>query len=523
MRYYAVIIPGAPATFPARYDGGGVWGSHINGVADPGAQQIEIHIEEMAFNVPTPDSVITVHGVSWDQIRTTDQIIGLPIVVNGGMMPGLPLATLQSVKRGTLLTGRIFRAWGNWIGTDMSIGIQFQVAGADEKGEGGESSSGGGDASGGSGPSSDSGSPAMVLGTQRQRISRRVGFRSIDNRGFSRGATTPFGGGPPTASASSIGDIGQFSGSNVFGAATTEVGGVVSSLFGGGSQGLQAPLNLIHNLMPGMNLSGAISETLGRAFSQGGANIGISDALKLNYQDAGMYQNMQQYAQYIQKFSQSILGIKNYPGVNMTSKGQGINVWDATKVLGWGQIDYTDLIGQPTWIEIQKIQVKCIMRGDIQCGYHVTVPPGLYGLSPTAIVTHRPGVALNTLQVNAFGVPIGQGSPQRDNVSIPGAGVVTKVLHVGDFRNPDGVGWSTTYDILIESALPQLPFIGLASQFGGGAGLGITDPSLILGGQIPPILLPPRPPGVQSNLLSRRGVQVPDPGIVRIRRGRRVN
>jgi hypothetical protein len=53
MRYYAIVISGAPASFPARYDGGAQWGTEFNGQYDPGAQQVEFQIEEWRPNIPT--------------------------------------------------------------------------------------------------------------------------------------------------------------------------------------------------------------------------------------------------------------------------------------------------------------------------------------------------------------------------------------------------------------------------------------------------------------------------------------
>jgi hypothetical protein len=339
----------------------------------------------------------------------------------------------------------------------------------------------------------------MVVGARKRLTSRGIGGRSLDRRPYARGASTPIGGGPPTVTPTDIGDIGQF-GPGAVGEATSTIGGVVSSLFGGGENQLQSPLNLIHNMMPNMSLVDAISETLGKAFPQGGAKIGISDAIKLGYQDAGVYGNMNQYAGYIQKLSQSILGIKNYPGVNMTSKGEGINVWDGTKALGFGVISFYDLIGQPTWIDINKIQVKCVMRGDLFCGSGVSIPETIFTLSPSAIAGLAP-----------------PGAIQRQNISTPLSGIIVRTLHIGDFRNPDGVGWSTTYDVIV-SGLPQLT--SSAGFEGGGIAGGIPALPGTPGGPATELT----PGGSISNrFMLRRGVVQPNPGIIMIRRGRRVN
>jgi hypothetical protein len=87
---------------------------------------------------------------------------------------------------------------------------------------------------------------------------------------------------------------------------------MISSFFGGGGSGagggLAVPLNFIHNMMPNMPLSSAIQETLGKVFPNADLKVLISSALKLGYQDSGMYQNLTQYASYIKKLSHSIMG-----------------------------------------------------------------------------------------------------------------------------------------------------------------------------------------------------------------------
>jgi hypothetical protein len=278
-----------------------------------------------------------------------------------------------------------------------------------------------------------------VPGTVQTRRSRAVGFRSIDRRPYARGAVAPPGADNPVIIPSDIGDIGELSPQPATGAATTFAGGIASSFFGGGINGLQAPLNIIHNMGGGGGggggLSSAISQTLSIAFPQGAANVAISPGLQLGYQDAGFYQNLQQYTQYISSLSQSILGIKDYIGVQFSAKDNTINVWDGTTPVGEGQIAAIDLIGQPTWIDINKITIKTMLRGDITCGMVVTLPPTLIGLSPQAII---PGAAA---------------PEQKTNTSFSGSFLVWRILHIGDFRNPDGVGWSSNFECIFLGAV----------------------------------------------------------------------
>jgi hypothetical protein len=103
--------------------------------------------------------------------------------------------------------------------------------------------------------------------------------------------------------------------------------GIVSQIFGGGGT-IANPLNLIHNMMPNMPLSAAIQQTLKTAFPGAKINMSISPGMLLPTQDAGMYQSLTQYAAYINQLSQSILKIPGYTGIQMSSHGTSLDIWD---------------------------------------------------------------------------------------------------------------------------------------------------------------------------------------------------
>jgi hypothetical protein len=218
------------------------------------------------------------------------------------------------------------------------------------------------------------------------------------------------------------------------GAGTFDMGGMTGSLFGGGGMNpLAAPLNVIHNLMPNMPLSGAIQETLSKAFPQAGLNLNIAGGMQLGYQDAGMYQTIEQYSKYINQLSHSILGNTNYMGVQMSAYNNVINVWDGTVPLSTSTIEWWDLIGQPTWIEPGVVHIKVVLRGDVHAGSVVQLPPTLMTVTPGAL---------------APGLP-----DQKKNLSFAGNFTVTKLYHVGDFRNPDGANWSTMIEAFNKDAI----------------------------------------------------------------------
>jgi hypothetical protein len=219
--------------------------------------------------------------------------------------------------------------------------------------------------------------------------------------------------------------------------------------FGGGGWAAK-PVNLVWNYQPGQTLAQAIQQTLQTAFPQATLNIAVSPNLKLNYADVGYYQSLTQFAMYIRQLSMSIMGTpgQGYNGITIWPYGNTIYVADQTQsASGTVALNFEDLIGQPTWIAVNTIQIKTYMRSDLVMGKNVTLPAGtpvtstsqaIYGLSGT----------------NQF------------PLTFTGSYNITKVLHVGDSRHPDGAQWCTVVDA---TAVP-----GQASQTSSGATTGAS-------------------------------------------------
>ncbi len=419
MRYYAIKIDGAPQAFPAvpgASVAGAQWCSVVNGNNDPGAMQIEFSLEEKPHDEQAASNgTVTIHGIPFDQIRQTSYLINKPVHVYGGMSKGLPLATAQSQYAGLLLTGQIVQCWSQWVGTDMSLG--FAIAGGQISQDDSSSSSTPSDVTTvKQEPSTGRGvGPVMVGSLQDVPRYNRVGGRGIDK------SIAPLA---ADATAGVIGALAQLASSGF-----ENIGGVTSYFFGQGGT-VAKPLNIVHNMMPNMLLSDAIKKTLNVAFPNAKINISISPSLKLAYQDAGMYQSLPQYAAYIKQLSHSILGSDKYGGVRMSSHGPSIDVWDATggptSVVSGNKVTmgFVDLIGQPSWIGVNSINFKTVMRSDIHIGMFVKLPPTLM------TVTQAAGYEGAKAGVMAF----------------DGDFVITSVTHIGDFRNPDGNAWCTVYE-----------------------------------------------------------------------------
>jgi hypothetical protein len=404
----------------------------LNGIHDRNAQQVEFSLHPIRpHEMAAEASVLTVYGVSWEQVSQYANLVGARITITGGMTPGLPLATHQSQHNGMLISGVINQCWGNWIGTDMSIGMLIQYAGGTSGG--GAAPGGGGAAPGGGGGGGDGAPSAQSLSYNR------TGGRSIDRRPLPLSARRRIGasGSSPIVMPASgfnfVGDIGGFlGGGGAFtGAATSTIGGMATSFFGGGG-GLAAPLNFIHDMQANMPLSSAIQQTLSKVFPNAQLKVNISPALKLAYQDAGMYQSMEQYASYIKELSHSILGVKGYSGVITSILGNKVTMTDFTQPSPYtGNVHAEDLIGQPSWIDMNSVNIITVLRGDINVDDSIQLPPNtLFNVGPEA------------------GAVAGN---QRSKLTFQGAFRVQKIHHVGDFRNPDGVQWSSHFTCVTPS------------------------------------------------------------------------
>jgi hypothetical protein len=473
MRWYQIDILNGP--------GWAHWNSWPNDRNDPGALQVSFEIHEFNPTLLTEQgATLTVEGVAWEWIGQSNNLVGSTIDIHGGMKPGFPLATVQQHEPSLLLRGQIKRLWGNWVGTEMSLGFVI-ITGGGEPGDGGGGASapGGGGANGGGG----GGDGAATQGSSFRRVGpRSLNMRTGKRLGRSAGMhlrnpdVEPYddGGGGSFGA-----DFGGFSGGSA------NVGGVLSSFFGGGGS-YQQPLNLVHHMMPGTNLSDAITETLSRAFPNANIETAISPALKLPYIDSHMAQSMSQYTTYMQQLSQSILKQKGYGGVNFTAVGNTIRVWDGTQQPYQNvHLSMYDLIGQPTWIDQRLIQVKTILRGDIKAGDSITLPPTLMGLTSGAIwLGLKP-------------------SEQRTNLSFTGTFQVLKVLHVGDFRNPDGAAaWFTQYEASLEGGDVATAALGDAVTQSSAAQSPETLPV-----QQPPDKQPEATPPQQKGSVVRRSVR----------------
>jgi len=96
----------------------------VNGQVDMGALDIELDISTAGQALPiSTSSFLRIWGISLQQVGQATSLVGKSIAVYGGMQAGLPLA--KPAQSGLIVSGTIYPAYGNWVGTSMTLDMQI--------------------------------------------------------------------------------------------------------------------------------------------------------------------------------------------------------------------------------------------------------------------------------------------------------------------------------------------------------------------------------------------------------------
>jgi hypothetical protein len=149
------------------------------------------------------------------------------------------------------------------------------------------------------------------------------------------------------------------------------------------------PMNYVLNWTAGTTLASALANTFSTTFPKASIEIQLSPRLVQNHDEPGIYGSLTQLASLLNPLSKRIVTDPDYPGVQITYDGATLRAFDLTAQPGAQQppkqIAFQDILGQPCWISPQQIQVKLVLRGDLNIGATIILPPNLATITAAAL------------------------------------------------------------------------------------------------------------------------------------------
>lgn len=184
-----------------------------------------------------------------------------------------------------------------------------------------------------------------------------------------------------------------------------------------------SPKNISLNWKKGQPATDAVKTALTTAYPGYKITTNLNGSLVAPEDQPGIYTAVTAFAEWLHGASRSVINQPNYHGARIMFDGNTITVSDQPNSTTPKQINFVDLIGQPTWIQAPSIAFKCAMRADIQVGDLV--------LMPKTLIT-------NTQQA--------QSSLYNQKAAQQGTFMVTSVHHFGNFRQHDAYSWVTEFN-----------------------------------------------------------------------------
>lgn len=191
------------------------------------------------------------------------------------------------------------------------------------------------------------------------------------------------------------------------------------------------PGNFVFNWQPRQLLSDALSATLNTAYA--GQSYFLKMSIGNNYATASPITHT---IPTLTKFAQFLHRLNGVSGVNISVANNTILVTDGSTQKTAKEILFTDLIGQPKWVDQLTMQFMTVMRADIQPATYVTMPVGFQ---------NSPGLVTTTVGAQT----ITPGLALKYKTAFQGKFIVQSIRHVGNFRDPDGASWATIFQAVV--------------------------------------------------------------------------
>jgi hypothetical protein len=197
-------------------------------------------------------------------------------------------------------------------------------------------------------------------------------------------------------------------------------------------------INLPLDWKKGQTLDEAVKETLEIGYIGETVTGTYSQNLKTPEDQYAIYDDLKTFANYINSVSKTIIPDPSYSGACIVPTPEGFKLYDSfAPQVQSTLINYVDLVGNITWLNVATISVKVVMRADLEVGNYISFP----ALAPV----------VNTATFAQY----------RNTVSFDGVFQITKLRHQGSSRQATGDSWVTIIEAV---AINEPLYINLDPQ-----------------------------------------------------------
>lgn len=185
---------------------------------------------------------------------------------------------------------------------------------------------------------------------------------------------------------------------------------------------LRVPGNLVLNWPAGQLLGDVLTTLFKQAFPNLKPEVTISPSLIKNYHEVGVYKTLSAFANAIAEMTSSFTTGK----VRIAINADRIIAYDSTYKPTPIPLVFDDMIGQPTWISYNTLQIVLAQRADLSVGSQITMPKDIGSI---------PGFVQTTVASTS--------SYAKYQSTFKDTFTVTELRQLGNFRSPNGQAWST--------------------------------------------------------------------------------
>jgi hypothetical protein len=187
------------------------------------------------------------------------------------------------------------------------------------------------------------------------------------------------------------------------------------------------PGNLVLNWMKGTPIKSALETSIHTAYPRAKIDVQVDPNMLLDFDCVGSYSSIISLMPVLKSAAAQI-------GKNIYSVYQAgtFLFFDDTYKPKPIPIDFVDLVGQPTWIATNTMQVTTVLRADIYMGAQIKMPAKFQNI---------PGL----IQTTQDSWP----SSNKYDSAFKGTFQVLDNRSVGNFRSPDGQSWVSIFNCVV--------------------------------------------------------------------------